>query len=75
MSHSPEADICPECGSPEIEGGFVEIEGNNSIQDCSCVACGARYHLVFALVDVVLHKDCASDHMEVRSDNRNDQQK
>lgn len=35
---------CPYCGSPDgIRGGFVEIDGTEAIQGCSCSECGTEW--------------------------------
>lgn len=53
----PEPNCCPCCGSDEIEGDSVEIDGREALQECSCSECGAewedhyqlsRYNLTYA---------------------------
>lgn len=53
----PEPNCCPCCGSDEIEGESIEIDGREALQDCSCSECGAewedryqlaRYNLTYA---------------------------
>ena len=53
---------CPRCGSEEIEGGFVGIEGRLAVQEnCGCLSCGAHWHDVYALVDNVMDEEGDED--------------
>ena len=36
-------EYCPICHTVEIDGGFVEIEGQAAKQECSCTECGAEW--------------------------------
>ena len=38
---------CPSCGSPHLEGGFVEISGMEAVQAVSCTECGADWEEVY----------------------------
>jgi len=53
----PQPNCCPCCGSDEIAGEYVSIEGREAAQECSCSECGAewedryqlaRYRLTYA---------------------------
>lgn len=37
------ANICPVCGSTEIEGYFIEIDGTFAFQECSCNDCESTW--------------------------------
>ena len=39
---------CPVCGSIQIEGGHVEIEGIEAYQEVSCLHCQATWREVYA---------------------------
>ncbi len=39
---------CPSCGSIQIEGGNIEIEDREAIQDVSCLHCHATWIEVYA---------------------------
>ncbi len=43
---------CLLCGSDEIEGGFVEIDGNSATQKVSCFNCGGSWVDVYELKGV-----------------------
>jgi transposase-like protein len=34
---------CPYCGSSDIDGGFVEVDGKFAFQSCSCNACESEW--------------------------------
>ena len=34
---------CPYCGSTDLEGGSVTVEGNEAWQDVGCLDCGADW--------------------------------
>lgn len=42
-------DLCPFCGSPDIEGESVEIEGRQAFQHCTCVGCGRGWTDVYEI--------------------------
>ena len=54
---APVVNACPICGTDEITGGPVEIEGDNAIQVMSCLACGTRWHDVYGLVNNVIDEE------------------
>lgn len=43
---------CPFCRSDEIEGGFVEIDGNTAWQKVTCMECGRQWNDLYHLNDV-----------------------
>lgn len=43
------ADECPECGSHEVVGGPVTIEGRVAIQGCDCNNCGKYFEAEYVL--------------------------
>jgi len=43
---------CPFCGSQDIVGGSVEIDGNSASQDVSCSNCISEWRDVFTLTDI-----------------------
>ena len=47
MSGGTDNSACPACGSPHIEGGFVEICGMEAVQAVSCAACTASWEEVY----------------------------
>lgn len=50
-------DCCPACGSWDIEGGPVEIDGTHALQRCRCSGCGARWTDDYELAGYVLDDD------------------
>jgi transcription elongation factor Elf1 len=44
---------CPYCESTDIEGGFVEIDGNMACQTVTCQDCGRRWSDGYKLTNVV----------------------
>ena len=44
---------CPFCGSPQIEGGFVEIDAGKALQEIGCTECHESWQDVYELIDVV----------------------
>lgn len=38
---------CPHCQSQDIEGGFVDIDGNQAYQEVGCQACHAQWRDVY----------------------------
>jgi formate dehydrogenase maturation protein FdhE len=38
---------CPSCGSPHLDGGFVEICGMEAVQAVSCTACDSSWEEVY----------------------------
>lgn len=51
------ANRCPACGSRDIEGGFVEIDGTHACQHCRCAECGAGWTDVYDVVGYVPDDD------------------
>ena len=49
-----QAQLCPECGDGEIEGGAISIEGLNAVQEMSCVSCGCCWHDVYGLMSRII---------------------
>lgn len=47
---------CPYCGSGDITGSQIDVEGNSAIQEVTCDNCDARWHDVYKLVDVLEDK-------------------
>ena len=45
--------ICPHCGADSIEGGFIEVEAGEALQDMSCCQCRGKWQDIYHLVDVV----------------------
>lgn len=46
---------CPYCESDtNIEGGLVEIDGNEAFQDVKCAKCGGEWTDIYQLVDAIL---------------------
>ena len=43
---------CPFCGSGEIEGGFVEVNGGSAHQKIRCLLCGEEWHDIYKLIDI-----------------------
>jgi formate dehydrogenase maturation protein FdhE len=41
---------CPFCGSPNIVGDHIEVDGSTAWQEVSCNACEKRWHDVYNLV-------------------------
>lgn len=48
---------CPNCGSENIEGGFVEISEGGATQDVHCNDCNKRWFDIYQLVDVDQYPD------------------
>ena len=49
-----EADIylgeeCPNCGSRDIEGGPIDVEGTGAVQEMKCLDCGSSWEDVYSL--------------------------
>lgn len=40
---------CPVCGSDEIQGGPVDVDGNQATQEVSCDACNSTWDDVYTL--------------------------
>ena len=43
---------CPVCKSPDVSGGFVEVDGNEAWQKCSCNECHAEWNDLYKLHSV-----------------------
>lgn len=57
-AQAPSFGVCPKCGSEEIEGGFIGIEGRLAVQEnMRCLVCGAHWHDVYSLADNVMDED------------------
>jgi len=41
---------CPRCRSEEVEWGDINVEGQSTFQDATCLECGARFYTVSRLV-------------------------
>lgn len=41
--------VCPYCGSENIEGGSIDIQGKTAQQEVSCLECGAEWNDVYHL--------------------------
>ena len=46
---------CPYCGEIDIEGGFVEIDGNDALQEVSCLECSKTWTDVYKRSDIREH--------------------
>jgi formate dehydrogenase maturation protein FdhE len=44
--------ICPFCGSRDIEGDHIEVDGQTAWQPITCNFCNKRWHDIYKLVDV-----------------------
>jgi len=44
---------CPYCGSADIVGGSVEIDGNGAHQDVTCNECNREWSDVYVLIDIL----------------------
>lgn len=38
---------CPKCGSDEIEGDDISVEGNEVWQECGCLVCNAEWNDIY----------------------------
>ena len=47
---------CPYCGSKQIEGQSVEIDGGGASQEVSCLKCGEQWVDCYELMDVIAHE-------------------
>jgi len=43
---------CPKCKSTNIEGGSLEMGGNQVWQEVSCIDCGLEFMDIYTLTDV-----------------------
>jgi hypothetical protein len=50
-------ELCPWCGSDDLGGTEVVIEGPNAFQDMSCGECGKAWHDCWERYDLVLHEE------------------
>lgn len=41
--------VCPCCGSENIEGGSIDIQGRSAYQEVSCLECDASWNDVYHL--------------------------
>jgi hypothetical protein len=41
---------CPRCGSGDINGGFIEVDGAGASQEVSCNDCNAKWIDLYKLV-------------------------
>ena len=44
--------ICPYCGAETIEGGFIQVEAGEAVQNMSCSQCQGKWQDMYRLVDV-----------------------
>ena len=44
---------CPKCGSMDIGGDSIEVDGNCCWQTVSCSKCGTNWHDVYTLSNVI----------------------
>ena len=49
MEYLQSPSTCPCCGSDEITGGCVEIDGSSASQAVSCHSCGANWNDIYKL--------------------------
>lgn len=58
--------VCPHCGSGDITGGFVDIEGGTATQRCTCNDCSEEWIDGYKLVkcDRVYTEEPAVDSLE-----------
>ena len=49
--------ICPYCESSQIEGGSIEIDGQQAWQKVSCLDCEKDWDDIYNLVDVDLREE------------------
>ena len=55
QAKAPTFGVCPKCGSDEIEGGFIGIEGCLAVQEnMGCLSCAAHWHDVYEFVESVI---------------------
>ncbi len=50
------SNCCVVCGSREVEYGSFDPDGSVAIQMAECHDCGSEWSEVFAIKDVVIHK-------------------
>ena len=43
---------CPFCGSESIQGGFIQVEAGEALQEMSCSQCEGKWQDLYRLVDV-----------------------
>ena len=51
---------CLFCGSPDLAGGFVDIDSSGASQRVSCSACRRYWFDVYELVDVLTEAETAT---------------
>lgn len=56
---TPAPGRCPVCGSPDIEGEPVEIDGTHAYQRCRCDECGAGWTDAYDVAGYVRDDDAA----------------
>ena len=44
--------LCPHCGSNDISGGFIEVDGDSAWQEVSCSTCEKEWRDVYKLTEV-----------------------
>lgn len=47
MSGEADNSKCPACGCEHIEGGFIEICGEEAVQSLNCTACNASWDEIY----------------------------
>jgi hypothetical protein len=56
LAHA-QPNCCPVCGSTEIEGEYVSIEGRKAVQECGCNDCGTKWEDQYQLASYVLYEN------------------
>ena len=41
---------CPFCGSEDITGGSIDVEGHSAVQEVSCNECNKEWHDIYQLI-------------------------
>ena len=45
--------ICPFCGAESIQGGFIQVDSGEAVQEMGCPECGGKWQDVYRLVDII----------------------
>lgn len=71
INHYVTADgsICISCGSDNIEGGSIDIEGTQATQEIRCLVCDASWYDVYALTTITCFQ---GEHNKQNCCNQND---
>lgn len=59
---------CPVCGDDDLDGGFIEIDGDIAWQKVNCLKCDAKWIDTYSLSDVQTRTD---DGEEIEPDSAN----